>query len=296
MLDVCQGKVGTSAIVRRLKPMSSRACALTASVVAMSLALSVAVAEARPTYRTCVKAAVSGAGSFNDANCSIASGGLKGEGKYELGTWEQATKKTFTGKASDVKLADYVPESQETFWTGGTSVGAVLCRSARVSGEVTGPSTSIARITFKGCSSEGKKCTTPGERLGNIQTERLNGVLGAIEGGVGMLLEGGGEGTSALEIFGCEGILVTVSGSVIGVVSQDVSEFSKASTLSFAINERSGQEVVFGEFPDESELVFGPGTGAAHVLSAFVTPPGVRLPSSQSFSLAIKGEKLEILP
>lgn len=249
-----------------------------------------------PEYKTCVKAAVKEKGTFNDKNCSIPSKGVAKakEGGYELGPFSAAKKKAFTGKAGVSTLFSYIPSNEATFWTGGTVVGTVTCKSAKSAGEVTGPKTSTVTVEFKTCATEGKKCTSPAAKAGTIKTNKLTATLGFIEGGVGSEIEGGASGVTNQAEFNCEGTAITTNGTLIGVNSGNIDKFSKESTQTFAVNGEHGQEVVFGEFPNTSEAVWGPGTGPIHVLKTFANPPGVSIPSGELTTSTLKGENMEI--
>ncbi len=270
--------------MRRIKMMG---LCLVAVVALAAVAVSSASA-ALPEYQVCAKAAKVGktyTGKFSDKNCSVAE--PKGEGKYELESWEAAKKKGFKGKNGVSTLDSYIPENEATPWTGGTVVGVVSCKSGKSEGEITGAKTSTVTVEFKTCTSEGKKCTSAGQKAGVIKTKLLNATLGYIEPGVvGSDVEAADKGVSAA--FNCEGLEVVTIGSVIGVNSGNVNKVSKEGVQTFNVNAKGGQEVVFGEFP-ENEI-----TGPAHFLLSKITPPGVTLPSGEKTTSTLKGENLEI--
>jgi len=265
------------------------------AVFALSaIVASAASAETAPTYKVCAK--VKETGKFNDKNCSVASKGGKKEGDYELAEWSSAKKKAFTGKNGVSTLLSYIPEKESEFWTGGTVAGTVVCKNAKSVGELTGPKTATTTVTFASCTSEGKKCTSAGApKAGDIVTKKLSTVLGFDEGGqVVTLVEGGGEGVNNQAEFNCEGLAVETNGSLLGVDTGNLNKIEKSYTTTFAVNAKSGQEVVFAGVPNESELVWGPGTGAIHVLKTHATPPGVSIPSGEKTTSVNKGEALEI--
>lgn len=260
------------------------------AVFAFSAVVAASASAEFPEYKTCIKAVPKNTGNFSDKNCSVKVGGT---GKYELGAWNQGKKLAFKGKNGVSTLDSYIPENEATFWTGGTIVGTVTCKSAKSAGELTGPKTSTVTVEFKTCASEGKKCTSPAAKSGVIKTKLLTATLGFIEGGVGSNVDvESGVGKSAE--FNCEGLEISTTGSVIGVNTGNIDTFSKEGTQTFAVNGKGGQQVPFGGFPNESEAVWGPGTGAVHVLKTKATPPGVDIPSGESTTSVLKGENLEI--
>jgi hypothetical protein len=271
--------------MRRIKMMG---LCLVAVVALTAVAVSSASA-ALPEYKVCGKVAKNAekkyTGKFSDKLCSVSE--PKGEGKYELESWEAAKKKGFKGKNGASTLDSYIPENEATPWTGGTVVGVVSCKSGKSVGEITGAKTSTVTVEFKTCTSEGKKCTSPGAKAGVIKTNLLNATVGYIEPGVvGTDVEAAGGKPSAE--FSCEGLEIVTTGSVIGVNSGNVNKVSKEGVQTFNVNEKGGQEVVFGEFPEN------PTTGPAHFLLSHITPPGVTLPSGEKTTSTLKGEALEI--
>jgi hypothetical protein len=264
------------------------------AVFAFSAIVTGSASAAAPEYKTCIKAVPKNTGNFSDKNCSVAA---PGTGKYELGEWNQGKKLTFKGKNGESTLDSYVPEVEAEFWKGGTVVGTVTCKSAKSRGEITGPKTSTVTVEFKSCASEGKKCTSvsPAGKPGSIVTKPLTSILGLIgPEAVGSLVEAGNEGLNKSAEFNCEGLEISTTGSVIGVNSGNTGKFGKEGTQTFAVNGKGGQEVPFGGFPNESEGVWGPGTGAVHVLKTFANPPGVNIPSGESTTSVLKGENMEI--
>jgi hypothetical protein len=248
-----------------------------------------------PEYKTCIKASPKESGKFNNKECTVASKGGKKEGDYELGEWNKGKKVTFTGKNGESTLDSYIPEKESEFWTGGTIAGKVVCKSGKSKGSITGPKTSTVTVEFKTCSSEGKKCTSKGAKTGTIDTNPLNTVLGFDEKSeVVSLVEGGKEGTSPSAAFNCEGLAIETTGSVLGVDTGNINKIAKESTQTFKVNAKGGQEVVFAGVPNESESVWGPGTGAVHVLNSRIAPPGVNLPSGENTTSVLKGEAMEI--
>lgn len=268
--------------MRRIKMMG---LCLVAVFALAGVAVSSASAEL-PEFQVCAKAEKIGKtynGKFNDKNCTSAN--EKGEGKYELKNWEAAKKFGVKGKNGVSTLDSYIPENEATPWTGGTVVGTVTCKSGKSEGTITGPKTTSITVEFKTCSSEGKKCTSPGAKTGVIKTKTLTATLGYInkaEKIVGSDVEAADKGVSAE--FSCEGLEIVTIGSVIGVNSGNINKISKEGTQTFNVNAKGGQEVVFGEFPEN------PVTGPAHFLLSKITPPGVTLPSGEKTTSTLKGE------
>ena len=257
--------------------------ALAIGVAAIAAAPSSAVAQL-PEYRACIKAVPRNTGQFNDRFCSEANG--VGAGKFELGAWNEGHKLTIKGKGGEATLRGFVPESELTPWTGGASVAPVQCKTAKATGELTGPKTSTIVLELRSCSSEDKKCTSLGATTGVVVTRPLTATLGYVLGGVGVDVEASDHG--AFAEFGCEGLSIVTRGSVIGTIVGNVNSVSREATLTFATNATNGQLIVFGEFPEDLE------TGLVHYLRGTVTPPGIALPSSDSATVVLKGEALEI--
>jgi hypothetical protein len=253
-----------------------------AAAAAPATAPSSAVA-ALPEYRTCIRAVPRSTGQFDDRFCSVASAG---GGRFELGAWNEGRKLTFKGKGGVATLRGFVPENELTPWTGGASVAPVQCKTAKATGELTGPKTSTLTLELRSCSSEDKKCTSPGAKTAVVVTRPLTATLGYVLGGVGVDVEASDHG--AFAEFACEGLGVVTRGSVIGTITGNVDSVSREATLTFATNATNGQLIVLGEFPEDLE------TGLVHYLRSTVTPPGVALPSSDSATAVLKGEALEV--
>ncbi len=265
------------------------------AVFALSAVVAASASAELPEYKACAKASPKGSGKFNDKNCSIPSKGGVKEGGYEVAEWNKAKKLTFTGKNGESTLDSYIPEKEAEFWTGGTVVGKVVCKSGKSAGKITGPKTGTVTVEFKTCSSEGKKCTSTGAKPGTIKTNLLNTVIGYdASKEVVSLVEGGSEGTGLSASFNCEGLAIETTGSVLGVDTGNLNKFAKESTQTFKVNAKGGQEVVFAGVPNESEAVWGPGTGAIHVLKTHATPPGAFIPSGENTTSVLKGETMEI--
>jgi hypothetical protein len=266
-------------IRRGLLPILAAGCVATLFTSMASAAL--------PEYRVCTKApkgAHGRAGEFADAGCSVVS--ETHTGKYELASWEALRSKRFTGLSGELDLGVYVPEDESEPWKGGNIVGVIECKSGKSSGEITGPKTSALVLQLKMCTFEGKKCTTPGSLRGTIATNLLDATLGYISGGVGTDFEPADGGLYAE--FNCEGSRISLGGSVIALDRGDVNKISTEGTQTLGSSSRCGQEVVFGEFPENAT------TGAAHYLFGTVTPPGTSLPWCEELAMSFKSKALEI--
>lgn len=264
---------------------------LVAAFALSAIAVSSASA-APPEFKVCAKLKKSKTtkkyeGKYSNKTCSEVN--AKGEGEYELESWLAGKKKSFTGKGGAGTLDSYLPSNESEPWAGGTILGKVTCKSAKVKGEVTGPKNATAIVEFKTCTSEGKKCKSAGAPTGTIKTEKLGITLGYIDSGkaVGALVEGGAGGADPSAEFTCEGLELLATGSVIGVVSGNINTISKTYSLAFAVNAKGGQEVVFGEFPEGI-------TGSAHYLDTFIQPTHLHLPSGEDTTALITGEEAEV--
>jgi hypothetical protein len=249
------------------------------AMFAMSAVAAASASAESPEYKTCIKKV---GGTLNKITCAE-SKGLKGEGGFAVGEWNQGKTRKFTGKNGVSTLDSYIPENEAEPWTGGTIVGTVVCKNATNKGEVTGPKTGAVTVTFKGCVSEGKKCLSKGQKPGTIVTNPLLTELGNTSEGVGVNVFNA-ENVSAE--FECEGQKVVTHGSVIGIESGNIGKFSKTSVQTFAVNEKGGQQEPFGEFGGKVGL---------HILVSLLTPPGVELPGGEKTTATLKGENMEIL-
>jgi hypothetical protein len=273
--------VSVIAIRRGLLPILMAAC--------VALLLTGVASAALPEYRVCTKAAKGAhgfAGEFVDAGCSVIS--ETHTGKYDLSSWEALKGKRFTGRSGVSDLAASVPEDESEPWKGGTVVGVVSCKSGKSAGEITGAKTLALALQLKACESEGKKCTTPSSPRGTITTNLLEATLGYISGGsgVGSDIEPVDRGLYA-EV-NCEGTRISLEGSVIASDSGNVNKISTEEVQTLLSSNRCGQEVVFGEFPENAI------TGAAHYLFGTIAPPGTSFPWCEQFVTSFKTKALEI--
>jgi hypothetical protein len=274
-----------------LEPISAAAlrCGLLSmlTIVCVAVLVTGVASAALPEYRVCTKAAKSAhgfAGEFVDAGCSVMS--ETHTGKYELSSWEALKSKRLTGRSGVSDLAASAPEDASEPWKGGNIVQVIDCKSGKSSGEITGPKTLALALQLKACESEGKKCTTPSSPRGTITTNLLEATLGYISGGVGSDIEPADGGLYA-EV-NCEGTRISLEGSVIASDSGNVNKISTGEVQALLSSSRCGQEVVFGEFPENAI------TGAAHYLFGTIAPPGTSFPWCEQFATSFKSKALEI--
>ncbi|HTZ86673.1 MAG TPA: hypothetical protein VMB05_08405 [Solirubrobacteraceae bacterium] len=210
-------------------------CALVALVLAAT-----AAAATEPAWYVCGKAVKNGktfTGHYTGKSCEAATE-VESGGKYELRAGVGKAKQ-FKGKGGSTVL-------HVRTWLGDEKIE---CTSSKDSGTPAPPNleTEIT-ITYKGCKApSGAKCSTFGERAGEVELEGLKGELGMIEESptevVGLKLESeanpgpGGE----LVSFACEGLEVTLAGGLIGVQSKDVNVISKESEKTFLAGEYIGE-------------------------------------------------------
>jgi hypothetical protein len=114
---------------------------------------------------------------------------------------------------------------------------SMRCHAGTAIGEFTGPRTDIATITFSGCELGARPCQSPGAKEGEVITSELEGGIGYISGGgtvkplVGMrLAPASGSEFASVE---CSGVVVTVSGSVIGTVTGATNRMTLSTSLKF---------------------------------------------------------------
>jgi len=188
------------------------------AVFAMS-AVAAASASASPTYKECAKVKAK-TGKFATASCTTEGG---------TGTWELVSPKK-GAYTSTTKVA--------TLETPG--VGSVSCKTSKGAGSITSETAATTTVTFSTCATDGKKCTSAGEKAGMIKTFELLGSLREPSAGVveTVLAGNGPEGLSAE--FSCEGITIKTRGSVGGVDTGDINSAGKTSKQTF--NKATGLE------------------------------------------------------
>jgi hypothetical protein len=232
-----------------------------------------ASASATPTYYECAKAAKVGklyTGKYNNKTCTETN--AKGEGKYEL--------KEGLGKGKEFKGTG----KAATLHTPAIG-GEVKCSGSKDAGFTTAHGQDKVTVTFTGCTSLGKKCTSvspKGKKSGEILTNSLDGKLGYISASplkVGVSLTGEAGKPSAE--FTCEGLEITTTGAVIGEITKDINAISKESTDSFTVNGLGYQTVTAFE------------GGATEVLETLANGSGP-FESGEETATLNKGEALEI--
>jgi hypothetical protein len=227
-----------------------------------------------PEYRFCVKTKPAKTGEYTENLCATHAG-TPGTGNFELETWENEPKRAFKGSLGVSTHDAYIPENEAEPWKGGTVVSVFTCKGGSSEGEITGLKSSVETVTYTTCTVEGKKCTSAGQKAGVIETKLLKGEIGYVSGGaVGTRLSAA-SGEVVAE-YACEGSEVVTRASLIGVNSGNVNKPSKEGTLTYEVNAKGGQEVVFGEFPA--------GEGPFYQQS-FINPPGVTLPEGMKLTM-----------
>jgi hypothetical protein len=249
--------------MNRLKPL------IFASVVAVMGVYALPTgASALPTYFECKKVGV-GAGSYTDAKCQNQTG--PGTGKFEA--VEGIGKgKSFKGKAGESTF--HVPAVG----------GAILCKSGIEAGDMTSP-TSVGRVTLtlKGCETLRKQCASPGATRGAIQSAPLVGTLGYISRSplqVGVDLSS--EAAEPWATVDCEGLILSVEGSLIAALAGNVNVFAKDTESTVAVTAEGFQSVRSFE------------GGPTDVLATTVNGSGP-FESGVQASFSLKGENLEIV-
>jgi hypothetical protein len=241
------------------------------AVLAFS-AMAAASASATPItlheLALCVKQAK---GRYTAKTCAPSSE-VEGTGKYER---VSAVGDKGTSKSKTSTLYSYIPKSESEPWKGGTVVGTVVCKKSAGTSEVTGPMTLSGDINFEDCSSEGKKCTSPGNTTGDIKTTLLSANIWLEKGKVvGVTSPASGEIDAE---FNCEGLSVTTYGNAVGEVTGDIESASKSAKDTLTVNPATGEPgISFAEEgPEEGEETL-------NLLTSHITPPGVTLPSGEN--------------
>ena len=199
-------------------------------------------------------------------------------GKYEKGCKKEG------GKGGYV-LRPGIGKGKAYKGTGGKATlhtpaigGEITCTAFKDTGVINTTTTTDKVVsTFTGCSTLGKKCKS-GTKAGEIKTHDLAGEFGKLEGekgGVDLKAESG----SSVANFECEGLVVEVTGSVIGEVTSNV--LSKSSTDTFAVNSEGFQQ--WKKFE----------SGPTDTLEAHITGVG-NFESGQQATATNKGEELEL--
>jgi hypothetical protein len=208
-------------------------------------------------------------GEYADSSCTTKSSAPK-KGKFE-----RLAGPGFTGTTKAVTL--------ETPDLGST----VTCSASTASGEVTGLTTGVERITLTGCESGGKSCTsegsnsTPSGKAGVIKTNLLDTRLLGSPAQVWTQLLSGEHEPYAAE-FGCGGRLYRTSGALAGVQAGDVGVPSFVSTTTFAaetITSETAEQALstsVSEDGGESWSVSHPTTAIAVATNTAASPTEIR--------------------
>jgi alpha-tubulin suppressor-like RCC1 family protein len=178
-------------------------------------------------------------GKYSESNCETLD---EKQGKPK-GSFEREPGAGYTSKAGTVTLE-----------TPGLGAGKVVCAASTGAGEITGVKTGVETITFTGCETSGKKCTsegpnsTPSGITGVIVTNLLQTrLVGPVAGQVRTELTSSEHEPYMVE-FGCEGPLFRTIGSLGGVQTGDVNLPSLTSTTTFAIGE--GEQALYTELSE----------------------------------------------
>ena len=174
----------------------------------------------------------------------------------------------------------------------GKSGTKITCTGGTATGEVTGVTTTKNNLTtFTGCETSGFKCNSAGQGEGVIQTNTLEGTLGALTAtlpGIRLYNEATGRG-GELAAFSCASgsIAVSVKGSVIGSLSggsgHSIAEGKLATSNKLAFAETKGIQKYtkfVGELTGE-QLESKVGTGGYEDSGQFVTATLTTTPSGQ---------------
>jgi hypothetical protein len=243
----------------------------TPQTASASLSITVAAPAAQAAeYGQCV---AQKKGEYTEANCQTKSAKAK-KGKFEFKPGAAPScvaqkKGEYTNSACTVKSAkakkgtfEKEPGPSFTSSTGALTLSApelgytVVCAAGTAKGEVTGTQTGVERLTFTGCESSGRRCTsegadgTPSGKAGVIVTNLLETrLVGPVSGKVWVQLISSEHEPYSLE-YGCEGPLLRTIGSLAGVQGGDVGVSSFASTSTFASAE--GEQALASELSEDA--------------------------------------------
>jgi hypothetical protein len=263
-----------------------------------------AVAASSASAGTYYKCAAQKKGEYTESGCKTKSAKAK-KGKFELVQVQgcsaakkgEYTNSTCTTKSAKAKKGKFEKTGVPFTAKGGTArLGTpafgpadVECTASSTVGELTGPKTDTERVTFTGCTFEGKTCQSPGPfgsgsgsgTAGTITTNQLKSKLvdnGEKSGGYlakepapgeawDEITSGEHEPYSSEFICGTEVILRT-HGSLSGVVTP-VNTLSTASTATFAVG--SGEQGLLTEVFNGTEFIPAGGAPSTEETTAAVT-------------------------
>ena len=180
-----------------------------------------------PELGRCVKAAAAHARYKTSACTTLSAGG--DSGRYEWQPWPLANPH-FTFTLEKVPLEAAAGKS--------TKATVILeCASGSAQGEYTGPQTATMSLVLTGCGLRFfgiEPCSSPGAAAGEVRVPDLPAQIGFIEDGskpsVGLALDSPTGGPVAT--FSCEGVPVSLQGSVIGAV-QPFDKMSQTAKLAY---------------------------------------------------------------
>jgi hypothetical protein len=241
------------------------ACLLALPLLGTTMLASASAAE--PAFYECAKLK---GGKYEDKQCTTEAGSVKGE-KYELKEGIRKGK-VFKGKGGAVRL--YVPAIN----------APVPCTGSKDEGKLASPTTVEGLVvSFTGCSTMFRPCTSAGAKRGEVRTAPLDGQLGEIAPGAPGLLAVAHtlKGPGSIASMACEGLNIEVGGAIIGEVSGDVNVMSKSFTFTYAEAENGEPAVTKFE------------GGETEVLESVVNGSGPFV-SSLRGTITNKSEELEI--
>lgn len=194
-----------------------------------------------PEFGRCIKQTT---GEYEDTGCTRSTGATK---HYE---WYPAF-----GSPQPLEKASFSTAIKETTLSILETVGTlkVTCKGETSGGKYTGnKAVGGVIVTFTGCTTFELSCHSSGQPAGTIVTTTLEGTLGLIEPAaepsenqIGERLYPTG-GSTLIASFSCEGLPVSISGSLIGQVQSNVMRLSD--TVKFKQSAGKQQpESFFGE-------------------------------------------------
>jgi hypothetical protein len=231
-------------------------------------AITAASASALPAYFECHKGET-GSGEYADQHCTTLA--EPGKGKWTL--------QEGIGKGRPIKGKN----GPTTFHIPALSF-EMSCKTGKQLGALATPTEeSEFVVTFSSCVVAGKKCTTPGQAFGTIQTNNLKGTLGYISKvplKVGVSYTAGVG--SVIAEFSCEGLELVMSGALIGEQTGDINTFSPSFNNAFMVDGSDKQAV--------SKFEGGP-----HEVPEFVVNGSGPFEAGFQMTWALKGDDLEIV-
>ncbi len=209
-------------------------------VALVAVCVTGSVAQAEPTYFTCVKASPKNTGDYSAKTCSAASK-VAGTGKYE--------------RASGVGVSFVSTTGEATLSTPG--VGNVTCQEGAGAGKTISATEDEEATTFTECETTGIPCESvepAGDAEGEISTFLLRATLGDIKAGEdGLDVEAFGGESEPSAFFHCGAeIFIRTTGDVIGKITSPVESAEPTASLCFAGN---GTEQVPTHFEGGKESV-----------------------------------------